>query len=144
MTPDPTHDMADELTPAQVAAQARSLLPDEGTVEEAPDAETAFTALLTPESRFRIIAALIEADGEPLAVSRLVEIAGVSKASFHRHEDALLNVGVLREVDKVGNARRFALDKEHPVAQLLWMVDRVLAFGETDMALDERFVRDDA
>jgi len=143
MTPEATpEDDTDELTPAQVADQARSLLPDDGTVEEAVGVETPFTALLTPESRFRIIAALTEADGEPMAVSRLVEIAGVSKASFHRHEDDLLGLGVMQEVDKVGNARRFALDKQHPAAQLLWMLDRVLSFGETSMALDEAFVLD--
>jgi len=141
MTDDET---PEPLTPEEVEKRARTLLPSDGTVDASDDVETPLTALLTPESRFRIIAALVEANHDPLKISRLCEIAGVSKASFARHEDDLLEVGIMREVDKVGNARRFALNEAHPAAQLLWMLDRVLMTGETSDALDDRFIFDEA
>mgnify|MGYP000660487349 CR=1 FL=1 len=136
-------DTPKSLTPDEVEKRARTLLPTDGTVEADEDIDMALTALLTPESRLRIIGALVEASNEPLTGSRLSDIAGVSKASFARHEDDLLEVGIMLEVDKVGNARRFALNDSHPAAQLLWMLDRVLTFGETSDALDDRFVFDE-
>lgn len=132
----------DTLTPKQVAEQAKSLLPDEGTVHTAAEAESPFTSLLTPESRLRLIDSLIRANGEPLAVSRLCDMAGVSTASFTRHEEALLSTGIMIEVDKVGNARRFALNEEHPTAQVLQMFGNILAFGKTDITLDDQFITD--
>jgi hypothetical protein len=137
---DNADDSTERLTPEDVQQQARALLPDDGTAEAGDVIETPLTALLTPESRFRIIAALIEADGEPLSVARLSEIAGVSKASFARQKDALETAGVMLEADQVGNAKRYVLNKNHPAAQLLWMADRVLSFGQTELALDEAFL----
>lgn len=135
-----TDDGTDTLTPADVREGAQALLPTDGTVEDAADAETPFTALLAPETRVRIIGALLEAGGEPLSVARLCEIAGVSKASFARHKTALLTVGVMREADKVGNAQRYALDVDHPAAQVLAMLDNVLTWGQTPELLEEQFI----
>jgi len=133
----------DEFSVEEVVKRGQLLLPNSGEVASPQNAESVLTAVLTPESRLRILGALVESGGEPLIASRICDIAGVSKASFARQKTDLLDAGIMDEVDKVGNARRFALNKDHPAAQLLWMLDRVLSFGETTMALDEEFVLED-
>jgi len=137
---DHSDDAGESLTPNEVRERVRDQFADVADVESGEAIETPFTLLLTPESRARIVGALVEADGEPLSASRICEVAGVSRPSFARQEEPLLALGVMVEVDKVGNARRFALNQQHPAAQLLWMLDRVLSFGETDQALATRFI----
>jgi len=133
-------DGSEALTPEDVRAQSRALLATDGTIEAGDDVETPWTALLTPAARAKIIGALVEAGGEPLSAARLAEMADVSQPTFNRNQGPLQDLGVLREVDKVGNARRYALATDHPVAQALVMLDNVLTWGETPQLLEERFV----
>jgi hypothetical protein len=58
----------------------------------------------------------------------------------NRHREALLDLGVLLRAGKRGNAQTYALATEHPVAQVLVMLDDLLQWGETPVCLDGRFV----
>jgi len=124
LAPEDVHHATEDVRSKHAAASDDSLL----------------AMIFTPRARARILDALVGAHTEALSAAQICERADVGTSSFDRQKDALLDLGVLEEAGMVGNAQTYRLNRAHPVAQLLGMLDQVLRFGTTSMLLDERFV----
>lgn len=96
--------------------------------------------LLTPDSRFRVLDALLGVNGEPQTESQVAEQADVSQASANRHLKGLVDDDLVHLADKVGNARRYRANTDHPLVQVLAMGDRILRFGQSPQLLDDQWV----
>lgn len=132
---------AEQMTPDDVVEQRPDHTDDPVTSPEGM--RSVFERVLTPRTRAAIIDVLVNARGEALSVSQMVdENTQVSTSSFERHKDDLLAYGLIVEAGKVGNAQTYALNTEHPGAQLLAMFDNVMLWGETPMMLDEQFINE--
>jgi hypothetical protein len=104
---------------------------------------SAFQQLFTPEPRALILDVVVFERGDALTAQEIADHhAGLSVTEVNRHCDALLDLGVIVEDGRRGNAMTYALAQEHPVAQVLAMLDDLLMWGETRPALDEQFVTD--
>lgn len=105
--------------------------------------ETVFRQLFAPKSRTLILDALLAAEGDPRTADQIAAWNDdLSVSGFNRHRDALLELGVMIEAGKVGNAMTYRLNEDHPVAQLLAMLGNVTFAGETPMTLDPAFLAD--
>lgn len=108
--------------------------------EHAADGETLFAALFTPRARAAILDVLVGHPTDTMTATQIIERAGIAQSSFARQKDALLDSGVMERGEKMGNASTYRLNTEHPVAQLLGMLDQVLRFGTTAELLEEQFI----
>jgi len=97
-------------------------------------------AALTPRSRVQIIDVLLGAADERLSAAEICEAAGIDRGTFTRQERPLVDLGVMEQAGRVGNARTYRLNRTHPVVQLLGMLDQVFRFGTAAELLDEQFV----
>lgn len=104
-----------------------------------------FERLTTPKARALIIDVLVADRGEAWTAAELAERReDLSVTSFNRHKDALVDLGVMLERGKRGNAMTYSLNTGHPLAQVLVMFDDVANWGRTQVHLDEQFIDDDA
>lgn len=102
---------------------------------------SAFSQLFAPKTRALMLDVLVgERDGALTAREIADSHPELSVTGVNRHRDALLDLGVVATSGKRGNAQTYALATEHPVAQVLVMLDDLLQWGETPVRLDERFV----
>lgn len=131
-----------KLTPDQV----RQMRPPESigvieTVEEYRASKSLFEHLVTPMARATILEILVSRADEACTVAEICEETDrVSKATFARHKDPLLEFGVIEKAGKKGNAQTYRANVYHPAVQLITMLRWVLVHGHTRMFLDERFV----
>jgi hypothetical protein len=126
------------LTPFDLLDQYRG---DEFVAEHG--GESVFRQLFTPKARPLVLDVLVSERGEALTAQEIADHhADLSVTDVDRHREALLDFGVIVEDGKRGNAMTYALAREHPVAQVLVMLDDLLMWGETRPALDEQFVTD--
>jgi hypothetical protein len=124
------------LTPFDLLGQYRG----EAFVERYGGA-SAFSHLFAPKTRALILDVLIGERGGALTAREIADSPPeLSVTGVNRHRDALLDLGVVARSGKRGNAQTYALATEHPVAQVLVMLDDLLQWGETPVRLDERFV----
>lgn len=135
-----------KLTPEQVT-ELRP--PEEYTVIELMDdyraSKSLVEQLLTPTARAVILDILITEATNALTVAEICEQTDrVSKATFTRHKEALLDFGVIEEAGKKGNAQTYRANVYHPAVQLLAMLRLVLNFGQTRMLLDKRFIKSES
>lgn len=127
-----------ELTPLDLLDQYRG----ESFTEKYGGA-SAFSELFTPKTRALLLDVLVGERGDALTAREIADRhPDLSVTGVNRHREALLDLGVLVPAGKRGNARTYALASEHPVAQVLVMLDDLLQWGETPVRLDERFVSD--
>lgn len=81
-----------------------------------PGAEDPLTHLLTPESRVRILSALL-ASTTGLGVTSICEHAGISRNAWYDNKDELLDLGIIIEGDKHGNVQLYQVNRDHPVVE---------------------------
>ena len=110
--------------------------------EESDTEDSDLVQLLTPESRFRTLDALLSVAGDAMTERNVAEQAGISQSSANRHLKALITEDLVQQVEKVGNARRYRANTGHPLVQLLAMADNIIRFGRTPSILDEHWVGD--
>ena len=104
---------------------------------------SAFSQLFTPKTRALILDVLVSERGTALSVQEIADQhEDLSVTGVNRHRDALLDFGVMVDAGKRGNATTYALATDHPVAQVLIMLDDLLQWGETPVSLDEAFTSD--
>lgn len=132
-----------KLTPEQVREMHP---PDDFEVIDSMETYRAsrsrFEQLLTPTARASILDILVRYADEPLTVAEICEKTDrVSKATFTRHKEPLLDFGVIEEAGKKGNAQTYRANVYHPAVQLLAMVESVLVHGTTRLLLDDRFIK---
>lgn len=99
-----------------------------------------FVELFTPRARAQILDVLLANPTEAMSAAKIAERADVSRSSFARQADALLDLGVMVRHEQVGNAWTYRLNTDHPAAQLAGMLDQVLGYGTAAMLLDEQFI----
>lgn len=100
-----------------------------------------FERLFTPPSRAYILGALVEERGDPMTAEQIAAYhEDLSITSVHRHRKPLMDLGVIKEAGKDGKAQMYAIDVEHPVAQVLAMLDNLYLWGATPQLLNERFI----
>lgn len=99
-----------------------------------------FALLVTPPTRAMTLDALVNHPDEALTLSEIAHYNHLSTSAVHEHIDALLSLAVVEEAGKKGNAMTYELNRQHPVAQLLIMIDELFQWGETSMHVDERFL----
>lgn len=103
--------------------------------------ESVFRQLFTPKTRALVLDVLVSERGAPLTAQEIANHhTDLSVTGVNRHRDALIDLGVIVEDGKRGNAMTYALARSHPVAQVLAMLDDLLLWGETRPALDEQFI----
>lgn len=131
--------MADDrpLTPQDVRDRASAFREDHIDEEGA----SLLAAILTPRSRARIVDVLVGSPGEDLTVAEICEQADIDRGTFTRQKMPLLDVGIMEQGEQVANAKTYRINRDHPIAQLVGMLDQVLRFGTTSMLLDEQFVQ---
>jgi DNA-binding transcriptional ArsR family regulator len=128
----------DGLTPLDLLEQYHG---DEFVAEYGD--KSAFRQLFTPETRTLVLDVLVSERGDALTAQEIADQhLNLSVTGVNRHRDALLALGVIVEDGERGNAMTYALAREHPVAQVLAMLDDLLMWGETRPALDSQFVTD--
>lgn len=102
--------------------------------------DSLFVELFTPRARARILDVLLSNPHEAMLAADIAEAAGISRSSFARQLDPLLDLGVMVRDEQVVNAWTYRLNTDHPAAQLAGMLDQVLGFGTAAPLLDERFI----
>lgn len=107
--------------------------------EEESD-ETPFEALFAPRGRIKIFDGLLQAHPEPWTASEISEWAGMDVSTFTAHRDFLLMTDVIEEAGEKAGAQTFRLNPQHPVAQLVSMIDTVFGHGKTPILLEEQFI----
>lgn len=104
-----------------------------------------FEVVFDKPAKTLTISALVQERGEAYTAQEIADMReDLSVASFNRYRDDLIGLGVIAEAGKRGNAMTYRLDTDHPVAQLLMMLDDVLVNGQTPMRLSEQFLADSA
>lgn len=131
-----TMNSPDAMTPEDVREQFRQLIEWQA---DSGSERTPLQELLTPRAKLAILDALLGVN-EPLSAAEICDHAEIDRSTFADHESPLMAAGVLERPKKVGNAWVYRLNQQHPVVQLLTMLDVAFRHGETPMLLDEQFV----
>ena len=136
-------DQEKKLSPEQVQELHPS---QEPTVIESEDeyraSKSRVEQLLTPTARAVILDILVRYADDALTVTEVCEKTDrVSKVTFARHKEPLLDFGVIEQAGKKGNAQTYRANVYHPAVQPVAMLWSVLNFGQTRMLLDERFIK---
>jgi hypothetical protein len=100
-----------------------------------------FVQAFTPKSRPLILHVLLRQPDEALTITEIAaKSTELGTSSIHNHIDALIDLGLVYEAGKKGNAQTYQLEARHPVVQLLAMINNVFLWGRTPPSLDEQFV----
>ncbi|MWG34801.1 hypothetical protein [Halomarina oriensis] len=139
MTPEPTTDATDESTDDDVTVYE--------TASEILDAN-ALTQLVTPESRAKLIVALLILEGDADSPTSIVERAGLGRNSWYNNRDALLSAdaadddydgpsyGIMEQEGSIGNSPLYRIKMDDPLVQALNDVlnlARVRRSGDEDL-----------
>ena len=120
-----------------------SVGPDDGGIVIDPQQhESPFKRLFGAPTKVAILDVLLSAPNRELTASEIVDQRDdLSRSSFDRQREDLLEFGVLVETGKTANARTYALNTDHPTTQVLQMLQNVILTGWTPMVLDEDRIR---
>jgi hypothetical protein len=131
-------DDTNSLTPEDI----RDLRPDpDADSGDAASVATTFQKLLVPRAKVAVYDTLLDNGNEPLTISQMTDRSqNLSRSTLDRHKTLLLGTEVLIEAGRVGNAMTYKLNEEHPVVQLLIMLDTVSTYGTTPQLLEEPFI----
>lgn len=124
---------------------------DDITIYETPGEllnANALTQLVTPESRAKLIVALLILEGDADSPSGIVERAGLGRNSWYNNRDALLSAedaaadydgpsyGIMEQKGTIGNSPLYRIKMEDPLVQALNDVlnlARVRRSGDEDL-----------
>jgi len=111
---------------------------DEPTVESRDELynQNAFIELLGKRSHLKVFIALLDAP-EPLNPSAIAENADIDQSTFYVARDALLDYGVIEQVDMIGNSPRFALVKDSELATELRKVADLAGARQRELSVNE-------
>lgn len=92
---------------------------DNQTTDSEPYAEqTALAQLLGDHPKVKILASLLS-EGHDINVSRIADLAGMSRSTVYNHIDALINLGVVEHTRDVGGSPMYQINRDSEVAKLL-------------------------
>lgn len=92
--------------------------PSEQTFESYADG-SAFLELLGSKGKARMIDVFVGKRNERLTAQEVADLAGIDRSTFDRNIQSFLDLGIVDLVEPAGNARRYQLDSNHTVSQLL-------------------------
>lgn len=78
-----------------------------------------FVKLFETPSRVKIVDVFLRKHYEELTASDVIELAGLSRNSFHRNVDDLEELGVVERAGTVGNTTTYRLNKDSELAKTL-------------------------
>lgn len=78
-----------------------------------------FVRLFKTASRVKIVDTLLRKHYSPLTTKEIAEYADIDRSSVTRNLPVLQEIGVVKEADKIGNARRYQIDKSSQIAKAL-------------------------
>ena len=89
--------------------------------------DDAFIELLTPESKVRILLALMRVRGEKLNPSAIYERAGIGANAWYDNKDDLIEMGVIKEAGNAGNSPLYRVEMDDPIVERLSDVRKLAA-----------------
>lgn len=89
--------------------------------------DDALVRLLTPESKVRILLALIRVRGEKLNPTAICERADIGTNAWYDNRDDLLDLGVVQPVGHAGNSPLYRVEMDDPIVNHLAAVRRLAA-----------------
>lgn len=104
--------------------------PVDGPVDESPDPidnveelieNDPLVMLFGDHPRTRILMAMLDAYPQPMNPSSIVDRANVSRQSWYRHQETLLETGLIRQVAKAGNSPLYALVDREDDIRIEWL-----------------------
>ncbi|RQH01898.1 winged helix-turn-helix domain-containing protein [Natrarchaeobius oligotrophus] len=78
-----------------------------------------FVKLFETPSRVKIVDVFLRKHYEELTASDVIELAGLSRNSFHRNVDDLEELGIVERAGTVGNTTTYRLNKDSELAKTL-------------------------
>jgi len=78
-----------------------------------------FVELFGNPGAVKILDVFLRKHYEEMTVTDVIELAGVSRSTFHRNLSALQELGVVEAAGKDGNATKYRLNKENELAGTL-------------------------
>ena len=125
-----------ELTPKALLERYHT----EAIIEDYAGASL-FERLLTPKTRALVVEVLADEGDMPLTTKKIANNhPDLSVSGVNRQKDTLLDLGVMIEAGKCGDAQQYRLNTKHPFAQLLQMFISIGGWGRTAPMLGEQFV----
>lgn len=93
------------------------------TPSSAPYAEqTALTQLLGDHPKVKILAVLLS-EGHDINVSRIAELAGMSRSTVYNHIDDLINLNVVEKTREIGGSPMYQINRDSDVAKKLGQLE---------------------
>jgi len=78
-------------------------------------------SLFGDHARTRILMALLDAYPKPMNPTAIVEKANISRQSWYRHHEGLLDAGIMEKVGNAGNSPLYALVDDDDDARVEWL-----------------------
>lgn len=98
-----------------------------------------FIELLTPESRAKIILAMLRVRGDELRPTDIYDAARISHDTWHNHKDILVDkYGIIDHVGEIGNSPLYSIQEENELADLLETVIGAAAAKEREWLIEQR------
>lgn len=122
----PNHPTA-ETTPIQESRRGSDGdSTDDGTPEVVDNVEDLIEQdplikMFGDHARARILMALLDAYPQPMNPTAIVEQAKVSRQTWYRHKDDLLETGIIQEAAKAGNSPLYSLADPDEDPRIEWL-----------------------
>jgi predicted transcriptional regulator len=85
------------------------------------------TDLFGDYPQVRVLDFLIESRSFDYSITDMARMSNVARPTLYELMERLLEMGIIKETRKTGNARMFALDKESPIVKSLAKFDLELS-----------------
>lgn len=116
--------MSDESSPDNLRTTEREDVSAE--VEDLVESEPIIKVFDNPGA-VRIMLALVDTMGNPLPVSDIADVGGITRQTFYNNEERLLRYDLIEQVDKIGNAKRYRAKMEsEPVQGFIHLYDAMI------------------
>jgi DNA-binding transcriptional ArsR family regulator len=76
-------------------------------------------------ARTRLISVFVDEGEYDLNVSELAEQAGIARSTVYDHLDPLEELGVIEQTRETGNSKRYQLNHESEIADLLYKLEGI-------------------
>lgn len=86
-----------------------------------------FVELLTPESKVRILLALMRVRGEKLNPTAICDRADIGVNAWYDNKGDLIDLGVVKEAGHAGNSPLYRVEMDDPVVERLSDVRKLVA-----------------
>ena len=96
------------------------------------------TDLFGDYPRVRVLDFLVESRSFDYSITDMARMSNVARPTLYEMIERLLNMGIIKETRRTGNARMFALNKENEVVKSLTRFDLELSKRLVSEALEKQ------